>query len=214
MFSDMKAALFDLDGVLVDTAKYHFLAWRRLAQDLGFDFTHEQNEELKGVSRIESLKKIAGWGSVSLSEEQLKDYATKKNEWYLEYIDAMGKEEILPGVPSFLKLLRDRGIKIALGSASKNAPRILDVLGLTTMFDAIVDGNVVSKSKPDPEVFLKGSEMLGIPPEFCVVFEDASSGVQAGLAAGMKVVGIGVPSQLSGATMVVPGISTLVWCLN
>jgi beta-phosphoglucomutase len=201
-----RACLFDLDGVLVDTAIYHFQAWRKLALELGLDFTHEENERLKGVSRIRSLELILEWGGISKSPEEKEELAGRKNEWYLEMISAIQPDELLPGTLEFIKAVRAAGIKVGLGSASKNSGIILEKTGLTGYFDAIVDGNIVTASKPDPEVFLKGAELLGTEARDCVVFEDAVSGVGAARAAGMKVVGIGMPEVLSDADLVVSGL--------
>ncbi|MDB5121143.1 MAG: beta-phosphoglucomutase [Sphingobacteriales bacterium] len=201
-----KACLFDLDGVIVDTAVYHYKAWKKLANELGFDFTEEQNEHLKGINRIKSLQLILGWGGLEMSDAEIQVLATRKNEWYVEMINAMEPNEILPGSKELLHSLRVAGIKIALGSASKNSSIILKKTGLADLFDAIVDGNVVSTSKPDPEVFLKGAELLNVTPQECIVFEDAVSGVQAGKAGGMKVVGIGTQEILKDADLVVSGL--------
>ncbi|WP_149527424.1 beta-phosphoglucomutase [Sphingobacterium hotanense] len=205
----LQACLFDLDGVLVDTAKYHYLAWKQLANSLGFDFKELQNEELKGISRVESLKKILAWGGLDFPQERQDELASLKNSWYVEMISEMKADEVLPGSFELLEELRTNQIRIALGSASKNAQLILDNTGLTPYFDAIVDGNVVSKSKPDPEVFLKGAEMLHISPSGCVVFEDASAGVEAALRATMKAIGIGSPKELSKAHLVVEDLTKI-----
>ncbi|MGZ3873553.1 MAG: beta-phosphoglucomutase, partial [Mucilaginibacter sp.] len=201
----IKACIFDLDGVIVDTAVYHYKAWKRLAGELGIDFTEKDNERLKGVSRVRSLEIILEIGGVTKTAEEQEVLATRKNNWYVEMINRMTPAEILPGAKEFLAACRAAGIKTALGSASKNSMTILDKIGLAGMFDAIVDGNHVSKAKPDPEVFLKGAEAVGIPPAECVVFEDAIAGVEAALNAGMKVVGIGSPDVLSKADLVVTG---------
>jgi len=185
------AFIFDLDGVIVDTAKFHFLAWRKLANDLGFDFTEEQNEQLKGVSRIESLKKILKWGNMELSEEEFNSQMARKNENYLSYVDEMDNTEILPGVSKVLEYLMEHNIPFALGSASKNARTILKKIDMYNKFDAIVDGTDVSKAKPDPEVFLIAAEKLNTAPENCVVFEDSVAGVQAANMGKMTSIGIG-----------------------
>lgn len=185
------AFIFDLDGVIVDTAKYHYLAWRNLANALGFDFTEEQNELLKGVSRVKSLEILLYIGKVNLSEEKKQVLLLQKNKEYLEYVNKMTSEEILPGVNDLLNFLEINDIKYALGSASKNAPLILDKVGLLNRFTAIVDGNDVSKAKPDPEVFLIGAKKLGVNPENCVVVEDAIAGIEAANAAKMISIGIG-----------------------
>lgn len=187
----IKGFLFDLDGVIVDTAVFHFQAWRRLAQKLGGDFTEEQNEQLKGVSRVDSLKKIIEWTGASVSDEEFQTLMIEKNEWYLELVQGLGPQDALPGALNFLQTAYDQGIKIALGSASKNAPMILEKLGITPLFTAIIDGNNVVNGKPHPEVFLKGAEALGLEPSECVVFEDSIAGVQAAKTGGMSSVGIG-----------------------
>ena len=187
----IKGFLFDLDGVIVDTAVFHFQAWRRLAQKLGGDFTEEQNEQLKGVSRVDSLKKIIEWTGATVSDEEFQTLMVEKNEWYLELVQGLGPQDALPGALGFLQTAYDQGIKIALGSASKNAPMILEKLGITQLFTAIIDGNNVVNGKPHPEVFLKGAQALGLEPSECVVFEDSIAGVQAAKTGGMSSVGIG-----------------------
>ncbi|WP_425455528.1 beta-phosphoglucomutase [Cohnella phaseoli] len=207
---NFKGALFDLDGVLVDTAKYHYLAWKRFAEQLGFEFTEADNERLKGVSRTRSLEIVLEVGGITLTEEEKLRLAEEKNERYLQYIRRMDEAELLPGAKEYLHKLRARGIKIALGSASKNAAFILDRVGIARLFDAIVDGTKVSRAKPDPEVFVVGCKELGLEPADCVVFEDAEAGVQAALAAGMRVVGIGRADILRAANLVVRGLDELV----
>jgi len=194
--------IFDLDGVIVDTAKYHYLAWKNLANSLGFDFTEKQNEQLKGVSRVKSLEILLELGNVKLSEEKKETFLVEKNKEYLEYVHKMTSNEILPGVNQLLTFLEANNIKFALGSASKNAPLILEKVGLIKRFTAIVDGNDVSKAKPNPEVFLIGAEKLKMNPENCIVFEDAIAGVQAANAAKMISVGIGDEEVLSEANYV------------
>lgn len=196
------AFIFDLDGVIVDTAKYHFLAWRNLANTLGFEFTEEQNELLKGVSRIKSLEILLSIGKVDLSEDKKQKLLLQKNKEYLEYVNKMTSEEILPGVNDLLNFLELNDLKYALGSASKNAPLILEKVGLLNRFTAIVDGNDVSKAKPDPEVFLIGAKKLGMNPENCVVVEDAIAGIQAANAAKMISIGIGDENVLNEADYV------------
>ena len=205
----LEACLFDLDGVLVDTAKYHYLAWKQLANTLGFDFTEKENEQLKGISRVESLRKILNWAGMEMPQEKQDQLASLKNGWYVEMISGMTQNEVLPGALRLLDELKANHIKIGLGSASKNAKLILDNTGLTPYFDALVDGNIVSKSKPDPEVFLKGAELLGVSPEHCVVFEDASAGVEAAIKGNMKAIGIGKEEELSEAQLVVEDLSAI-----
>lgn len=197
--------IFDLDGVIVDTAKYHYLAWKRLAHSLGFDFSEADNEHLKGVSRVESLKLILKLGAVELDQAAFAVALESKNGWYLEYINKIGPEEILPGVSEFLAAVRAAGIQTALGSASKNAVLILERIALLDQFDAIVDGNKVVNAKPDPEVFLNAARELAVAPVDCIVFEDAVAGVQAALNANMRVVGIGRADVLTQAHLVIPG---------
>jgi beta-phosphoglucomutase len=196
------AFIFDLDGVIVDTAKYHYLAWRNLANALGFDFTEAQNELLKGVSRIKSLDILLSLGKVELPEDKKQTFLLQKNKEYLAYVNKMTSEEILPGVNDLLNFLEINDIKYALGSASKNAPLILEKVGLLNRFTAIVDGNDVSKAKPDPEVFLIGAKKLGMKPENCVVVEDAIAGIQAANAAKMISIGIGDANVLDEADYV------------
>lgn len=202
----IEACIFDLDGVIVDTAVYHYQAWKRLANELGFDFTEAQNERLKGISRMRSLELILEWGGIHKTAAEQQELATRKNEWYVEMINRMTPQEILPGAKEFLEQVRHAGLKIALGSASKNSSAILERTALLPMFDAIVDGNTVTASKPDPEVFLKGAAALGVAADHCVVFEDAIAGIAAAKAAGMKAVGIGDRHTLADADIVVPGL--------
>jgi len=193
--------IFDLDGVVVDTAKYHYLAWRRLTNELGFEFTEEQSEATKGVSRMVSLDILLDLGGLKgrFSQQEKLEMATRKNDWYCQYISSMTNDEILPGILDFLKELKENNIKIALGSASKNARTILIRCELLNYFDAIVDGTMVSNAKPDPEVFLKGAELVGESPSNCVVFEDAQAGIEAAIRAGMHTVGVGMDQSLSKA---------------
>jgi nigerose phosphorylase len=205
----VQAAIFDLDGVIVDTAKYHYLAWKRLASELGFEFSAEHNERLKGVSRIRSLEIVLEIGGITATESQKTEWAIRKNNWYLEYICRIRPAEILPGVVALINHLRSQGLKIALGSASKNAPLILENLGINPLFDVIIDGNQVSKAKPDPEVFLTAARELNILPAHCVVFEDAAAGIEAARNAGMLSVGIGDAQILRQADLVIRDMSKL-----
>jgi beta-phosphoglucomutase len=205
----IKACLFDLDGVIVDTAKYHYLAWRELAAELGFDFTLEHNEMLKGVSRMESLEILLNVGGISLNNDEKAKLADKKNKRYVSFISIMAPHEILPGVLTFLEEIKMKGIKTAIGSASKNTPLILERLSLQPYFDVVIDGNSVEKAKPDPEVFLKGAHALGIDPQRCIVFEDALAGVNAALNGGMWCIGIGEQKNLPGAHWVIEGFDGL-----
>ncbi len=189
--SKQRGIIFDLDGVIVDTAKFHYLAWRKLANDLGFDITLEQNEQLKGVSRVQSLQQILQWGNRTVSKDDFERLMIDKNEDYLDRISGMSEDDLLPGVKKILDYFTEEGIPYSLGSASKNARPILKSLNIYDRFAAIVDGNDVSMAKPDPEVFLIASGKLGCKPEDCIVFEDSVAGVLAANKADMISIGIG-----------------------
>lgn len=204
-----KAFIFDLDGVIVDTAKYHYLAWKELANQLGFDFTMAQNERLKGVSRVRSLEILLDIGKVRLEEDEKSKYLKDKNEQYLKYIAEMDHTEVLPGIDDLLHYLKLNKVPFSLGSASKNARLILETLDLIDLFDAIVDGNDVSTAKPDPEVFLIAAEKLGVKPENCIVIEDAQAGIEAANKAGMISVGIGDTEVLKDADYILKNTSEL-----
>jgi beta-phosphoglucomutase len=199
----IKAVIFDLDGVIVDTAHYHFVAWKRLAKELGIDFNEQDNEQLKGVSRMRSLEIILELGNLRLSQEEMDVLATKKNQWFVDYINAMKPEEIFPGVKEMIQDIRASGIKVALASSSKNADTVLTLLNIKNLFDVIVDGTMITHTKPDPEIFLLAAKKLNISPSECLVFEDAEAGVEAAIAAGMKCIGVGSTQQLSRANIVV-----------
>lgn len=202
-----KGLLFDLDGVLVDTAKYHFLAWKKIADELGIEFTEKDNERLKGVSRDRSFSIILEIGGCALPQEERADYCSRKNSFYLDYIMEITGDEILPGAREFLEDVKRKGYKIALGSASKNSKVILDRLQLTDLFDAIVDGTNVHTAKPDPEVFLKGAKDLHLSNGECIVFEDAEAGIEAAHRGGMLAVGIGSRDLLTEADINIPGFA-------
>jgi len=191
-----KAFIFDLDGVIVDTAKYHFLAWQKLSQKLGIEFTPEHNELLKGVSRVRSLDIILELGGINASQEDKDKWLFQKNEDYLSYLVDIDENEILPGVLPILHYLKDNNQLIALGSASKNARPILEKTGILSLFDAIVDGNDVSNAKPDPEVFLQAAKKLNARNENSIVFEDSVAGIQAANIANMTSIGIGEATTL------------------
>jgi beta-phosphoglucomutase len=205
----IKACIFDLDGVIVDTAKYHFRAWKRLTDQMGISFSEEDNEHLKGVSRMASLDIILKLGGRTLSEKEKLEFATQKNDWYVEYISRMTPDEILPGAVKFITELRKANIKTAIGSASKNTPMILERTGIKNLFDGVADGNNVKNAKPDPEVFQTAARLIKVMDEECVVFEDAVAGIQAALNAGMKSIGIGSEKILRKAHMVIPGLSEM-----
>ncbi|MBK7409784.1 MAG: beta-phosphoglucomutase [Saprospirales bacterium] len=207
----LTSCIFDLDGVIVDTAKYHFQAWRRLSNELGFDFDEHANEGLKGVGRMESLEIILDWGNIQLSQEEKQAWADRKNGWYQELIRQMNASEILPGAMEFLEEVKGLGKHIALGSSSKNARTILDYIGLGEYFDVVIDGNSITRTKPDPQVFLLCAEGLNQAPASCVVFEDAQSGVDAAIAGGFYAVGVGKPESLGHAYLVIPGFVGWDW---
>lgn len=197
-----KGFIFDLDGVIVDTAKYHYLAWKHLADELEIPFTKEQNEQFKGVSRIRCLEILLEWGNLKVSKTQFNAWLAEKNEDYLRYIETMTASEILPDVPKVLNYLQEHGVPMALGSASKNARSILKKVGLIPYFTSIVDGTQVTKAKPDPEVFIIAARELQVTPKNCIVFEDALAGIEAANRAGMTSIGIGKKEILTKARFV------------
>jgi beta-phosphoglucomutase len=199
----IKACIFDLDGVIVDTARYHYLAWKRLAKELGIDLTLEDNERLKGVSRMRSMEIILEIGGISIGELEKERLANKKNTWFVDYIERMAPEEIFPGVKLLIRGMRELGIKTALASSSKNAKTVIQLLHIKNEFDVVVDGTMITHTKPHPEIFLLAADRLGVEPEACLVFEDAEAGVEAALAAGMKCVGVGSPVMLKEANRIV-----------
>ena len=204
-----KACIFDLDGVIVDTVPAHFVAWKAMADELNIPFTEVDNEQLKGVSRTESMKRILAMGGMTKSNIEIEEMTTKKNHIYVEIISKMTPDDILPGVVESLDLLDDNNIAIALGSSSKNAPVILEAVGLAHRFPVSVDGNQIAHSKPHPEVFLLGADRLGLSPSECVVFEDAISGVQAAKRGNFKCVGVGDSTVLSEADVVIPDMKNI-----
>ena len=189
----MKGFLFDLDGVLVSTEHNHFLAWQRCANSLGIEFTEKENELLKGVSRVDSLKKILELGAKTISNEEFEALLKSKNDFYLDSIQELNQSNLLPGVFNLLNKARELGILLGVGSSSKNANFILDKLRISSYFEVVIDGNGVTDPKPHPEVFLNGAKALGLAPEACLVFEDAASGIAAAKAGGFTAVGVGNP---------------------
>lgn len=205
----IKACIFDLDGVIVDTAHYHYLAWKRLAGELGYALTEADNEQLKGVSRTQSLNVVLRLAGTLLDVRERAILAERKNEWFNEYLREMKPEEIFPGVLSLISTLKQEGLLVGLASSSKNAQTVLRLLHLQDEFDAIVDGNMIRHTKPDPEIFLLAAAKLGVEPAACVVVEDAEAGVAAALAAGMKCIGIGSRETLRDAHIVFPKTSDI-----
>tara|TARA_A100001011_G_C14315411_1_gene847734 strand:- start:2222 stop:2887 length:666 start_codon:yes stop_codon:yes gene_type:complete len=201
--SKIQGVIFDLDGVIVDTAKFHFNSWKTIASEWNYELKYNDNEKLKGVSRMDCVVKIAGWAEINLSSEELERAANRKNEIYTELCSKLTPEHILPGIISLINQLKANDIRIALGSASKNARLVLKKLGLLTLFDVIVDGNDVSKSKPNPEVFIKAAKQMDLLPKNCVVLEDAPAGIIAALSANMKVIGVGNSNELRTANLVI-----------
>ncbi|NHN26710.1 beta-phosphoglucomutase [Flavobacterium jejuense] len=199
-----KTFIFDLDGVIVDTARYHFLAWQRLASQLGIEFTPEHNEQLKGVSRVRSLDLILELGNIEASQEDKNKWLVQKNTEYLSYIEEIDQSEILPGILTVLNYLKEHKQNIVLGSASKNARPILEKTSIIHYFDAIVDGNDVTNAKPDPEVFLQGAKKINATPTNCIVFEDSVAGIQAANSANMISIGVGEKEVLYEAQFVFP----------
>jgi beta-phosphoglucomutase len=187
----VKALIFDLDGVVVSTEWNHYIAWKSIAQELGIPFSENDNERLKGISRKDSLKRMLEMGGKNLDDSEFNIYLDKKNKRYLDSIGLLDQSNVLPGVISVLKKASSLGLKTAIGSSSKNARFILSKLELSSFFDVIVDGNDVDVPKPDPEVFLKGAERLGVRPHETIVFEDALSGIQAAKEGGFIAVGVG-----------------------
>jgi beta-phosphoglucomutase len=205
----VKACIFDMDGVIVDTAKFHFKAWQRLADSLGIPFTEHQNEQLKGVSRVDSLEKILSWGNLELNSQKKIELMELKNKWYLDFVEEVTPADMLPGTFEFLTACKAHNVKVALGSSSKNAILILEKLEIIHLFDSIVDGNKITLSKPNPEVFLRAAREMELAPADCVVFEDAISGVEAAKAGGFRCVGIGDENILAKADRVVDSLASI-----
>lgn len=209
MNQHLAACIFDLDGVIVDTAKYHYQSWVRVAKMLGFEFPIEENEKLKGINRRASLDIVLAYGDVIRDDNEREKLCYLKNQWYLESIENLNSSDALAGVVDLLDELRSNGIKIALGSASKNAKQVLKSLELTDYFDAIVDGNDVKNSKPHPEVFLTGAEHLETSPEQTLVFEDAEKGLEAAIAGGFHTIAIGTDQTLQIADKIYPDFTDI-----
>lgn len=204
----VKGYILDLDGVICDTAVFHFKAWSRLAEEYGISLNQHDHEQLKGVDRETSLRYILNKAGIAPEPASLQRDMERKNQWYLEMVAGMSPADLFPGALDFLEVAKTKNIRIALGSASKNAKLVLDKLNIAHMFDAIVDGSIVENGKPHPETFLKAAAMLHLQPEECIVFEDAPSGIQAAIAAGCKAIGIGNPESLRGASVVIPSLAS------
>jgi beta-phosphoglucomutase len=202
-----KAAIFDLDGVIVDTAKFHYLAWKRLSYEkFGFEFTEDMNESFKGVNRIRCMEMLNVMAGGGLSKSEIQQYADIKNEWYKEYISKMDSCDILPGALEFINSCKDMGLSVSIASASKNTPMVLSRISIDGFFDAVVDGNSVTKAKPAPEIFLTAARMCGMVPQECTVFEDSQAGIDGAKSAGMKCIAIGSNKTLKNADIYVPGL--------
>ena len=202
-----KALLFDLDGVLVDTAKYHYLAWKQIADELGVPFDEEANESFKGVSRTGCMDMLVDMGGLDMPDDEKAAYCTSKNGLFTDFIKGMDESEILPGAKEFIIDAKAEGYLIGLGSSSKNAPTILKQVGLAELFDVVVDGTMIVNAKPDPQVFSLGAELLGVAPEQTIVFEDARAGVEAAHRAGMKAVGLKPQGKLGDADITISSFS-------
>lgn len=203
----IEAFIFDLDGVLTDTAEYHYLAWKRLADEEGLPFNRQDNEQLRGVSRRASLELILK--DRSLSEAKIREMMERKNGYYRAYLEGIDEKDLLPGALDILKRLKGKGYRLALASASKNAPTVVDHLKIGPYFEVIADGNSVEKTKPAPDLFLYTAEKLGLPPEKCIVVEDAEAGIAAAKAAGMATIGIGPPDRVGEADHIYPGVRSI-----
>jgi beta-phosphoglucomutase len=202
--SPIKGFIFDLDGVLTDTAEYHYRGWKRLAEEEGIAFTREDNELLRGIPRRESLMLILKERMVP--EEKILQMMERKNNYYLEYIREISPKDLLPGARELLEEIHKAGIKSALGSASKNAPDVVRRLGIANLLDAISDGNSVERQKPAPDLFLHAARQLNLPPEKCVVVEDAAAGIQAARAGAFHTVGLGPRERVGEAEVIFPSL--------
>lgn len=208
MRSRFTAVIFDLDGVLTDTARFHYLAWKKMASGLGITIDEAFNETLKGIDRMSSLDRILQHGKVQLPLAEKERLAFEKNEHYKELTASMTRKDLLPGALERLDELRNLGVKISLASASKNAPAILEALGISGYFDSIANPALVAQGKPAPDIFLLAAAPLGVRPEECLGVEDAEAGVTAIKAAGMQALGVGDPKVLAAADRVVSGLDT------
>ena len=206
----IRGMIFDLDGVLVDTARFHYLAWKRLAREwFGLDFTPADNERFKGVNREACMRILCEMAGRTLSEEDFAHGMALKNDWYVQRVREMTPEDVLPGAADYVRAARAQGVRCAIGSASKNCRLVLERTGIAGLFDAVADGTVITRAKPDPEVFLCAARMLGLPPADCVVFEDAQAGLDAARAGGMLCCAVGSPADLTGYDWICSGLNAL-----
>lgn len=205
--SKIKGFIFDLDGVITDTAEYHYRGWKRLADEEDFPFTREENEHLRGIPRRDSLLLILK--DRRYPEEKIVEMMERKNRYYLEFIKEISPRDLLPGAKELLDEIRAAGLKNALGSASKNAPEVLDRLGIRSLFDAVSDGHSVERQKPAPDLFLHAAEQLNLSPTECVVVEDAAAGIEAARAGGFRTVGLGPPERVGKADAVFPSLANV-----
>lgn len=207
MSNPIFGVIFDLDGVIVSTDNCHYLAWKRMADEEGIYFDRTINERLRGVSRMESLEIILERAQRPYTDDEKQAMAARKNAYYVELIGSLTREDILPGALDTLSLLKKRGVKVAIGSSSKNTPIILRQIGLENAFDAVADGNAITRSKPDPEVFVLAARLLGLEPENCLVVEDADAGIEAALGGGMRALGVGSAAENPAATFHAPDLA-------
>jgi beta-phosphoglucomutase len=205
----IQGVIFDLDGVIVSTDDYHYRAWERLADELGIPFDRHVNRRLRGIGRMESLEVILEKADRAYSAQEKQQLADRKNGYYRESLDDLGPDDLLPGAMAVMKELRDRGVKIAVASSSRNTPTILERIGLTDFFDAKADGNDISNSKPDPEVFQVAAERLGLAPEACLVVEDADAGIEAAKRGGMKALAVGAAAGHPEADLSAKGLDAV-----
>jgi beta-phosphoglucomutase len=205
----IQGVIFDLDGVLVTTDEYHYLGWKRLAEELGIPFSREDNHRQRGVSRMESLEVILEKTTRTFSQIEKHDLAERKNRYYVELLQNLAPADALPGARDLLEELKRRGLLLAVGSSSRNTPLIMQKVDLCRYFDAVADGNDITRSKPDPEVFLLAAVRLGLDPGYCVVVEDAEAGVAAAKAAGMRCIGVGDSTNVGAADTVVASVAEI-----
>ncbi len=200
----VRGFIFDLDGVLTDTAEFHYRAWQRLADEEGLPFNRQANEALRGVSRRESLRLIIG--ERPYPEDQIQAMMERKNRYYLQAVESISPADLLPGAQALLREIRAAGLKAGVGSASKNAAQVIERLGLRPLLDAVADGYSVERPKPAPDLFLHAAAQLGLPPAECAVVEDAAAGVEAARAGGFRTVGLGPPERVGQAEAIFPSL--------